>query len=137
MYACIYELRKNCCGWTGRVDIEGSTRGPRGPKNATFLLCVLKRRRNEKRAWKSPLNKEDKPVGEWHGRQPGRASGASHVQLSIPCILALENTVDRRCGIIISYLFIFDITWVKWADKRKIKIFKSKGLAIMAPFTGL
>ena len=34
----IYELRKNCCG-TGRVDltggeIEGSTRGPRGPKKS-------------------------------------------------------------------------------------------------------
>ena len=27
----IYELRKNCCGRDG--DIEGSTRGPRGPKN--------------------------------------------------------------------------------------------------------
>ena len=38
---------------------------------------------------------------------------------------------------LLSDLFIFDITWVKWADKRKIKIFKSKGLAIMAPFTGL
>ena len=32
MYACIYELRKNCCGTGGR-EIEGSTRGPRGPKN--------------------------------------------------------------------------------------------------------
>ena len=35
MLQLIYELRKNCCGrvdgWTG--DIEGSTRGPRGPKN--------------------------------------------------------------------------------------------------------
>ena len=35
MYACIYELWKNCCG-TGRDGtggkIEGSTRGPRGPK---------------------------------------------------------------------------------------------------------
>ena len=35
MLQLIYELRKNCCG---RVDgtggeIEGSTRGPRGPKN--------------------------------------------------------------------------------------------------------
>ena len=36
MFQLIYELRKNCCGWTGgRVDgtgIEGSIRGPRGPK---------------------------------------------------------------------------------------------------------
>ena len=34
MLQLIYELRKNCCGTGGRVDgeIEGSTRGPRGPK---------------------------------------------------------------------------------------------------------
>ena len=31
----IYELKKNCCGTDGRTggEIEGSTRGPRGPKN--------------------------------------------------------------------------------------------------------
>ena len=35
MLQLIYELRKNCCGLTGRVDgtDEGSIRGPRGPKN--------------------------------------------------------------------------------------------------------
>ena len=39
MLQLIYELRKNCCGTGGRVDgrkggeIEGSTRGPHGPKN--------------------------------------------------------------------------------------------------------
>ena len=27
-----YELRKNCCGREGWTEIEGSTRGPRGPK---------------------------------------------------------------------------------------------------------
>ena len=33
MYACIYELWKNCCGRDGTGGkIEGSTRGPRGPK---------------------------------------------------------------------------------------------------------
>ena len=39
MIQLIYELRKNCCGrvdGTGRDGwrIEGSTRGPRGPKKA-------------------------------------------------------------------------------------------------------
>ena len=38
MLQLIYELRKNCCGrdgWTGRDGkIEGSTRGPRGPKKS-------------------------------------------------------------------------------------------------------
>ena len=42
MYACIYELRKNCCGTGGRDgtgrDIEGSTRGPRGPKKTRILM---------------------------------------------------------------------------------------------------
>ena len=37
VFQLIYELRKNCCGWTGgRTDgteIEGSVRGPRGPNN--------------------------------------------------------------------------------------------------------
>ena len=34
MLQLIYELRKNCCGWTGRVDgtDRGSIRGPRGSK---------------------------------------------------------------------------------------------------------
>ena len=53
MLQLIYELRKNCCG-TGRVDgtgrdgeIEGSTRGPRGPKKAIepFRFLVLKRKK--------------------------------------------------------------------------------------------
>ena len=37
----IYELRKNCCGrdGTGGREIEGSTIGPRGPKNA-MAGCV-------------------------------------------------------------------------------------------------
>ena len=29
----IYELRKNCCGRVDGTGIEGSIRGPRGPKN--------------------------------------------------------------------------------------------------------
>ena len=45
----IYELRKNCCGTGGRdgTGIEGSIRGPRGPKKCLvvvftniFHLCV-------------------------------------------------------------------------------------------------
>ena len=38
----IYELRKNWRG-TGRVEIEGSTRGPRRPKNISFRqkICWL------------------------------------------------------------------------------------------------
>ena len=36
MYACIYELRKNCRGTGGR-GFEGSTRGPRGPKKLNSL----------------------------------------------------------------------------------------------------
>ena len=33
MFQLFYELRKNCCGTGGRDgEIEGSTRGPRGPK---------------------------------------------------------------------------------------------------------
>ena len=31
------EEKENCCG-TGRAGIEGSTRGPREPKNATRIL---------------------------------------------------------------------------------------------------
>ena len=39
MLQLIYELRKNCCGWTdGTGEIEGSTRGPRGPKKAPVEL---------------------------------------------------------------------------------------------------
>ena len=26
MYACIYELRKNCCGWTGRDGTGGESK---------------------------------------------------------------------------------------------------------------
>ena len=40
MLQLIYELRKN---WRGRVDgwrIEGSTRGPRGPKNVYCMKRV-------------------------------------------------------------------------------------------------
>ena len=41
MLQLIYELKKNCCGrvdGTGRDGkIEGSTRGPRGPKEIHFL----------------------------------------------------------------------------------------------------
>ena len=51
---------------------------------------------------------------------------------SLPWRTSLAGCVE-----LFSDLFIFDITWVKWADKRKIKIFKHKGSAIMAPFTGL
>ena len=42
MLQLIYELRKKCCG-TGRVDgeIEGSTRGPRGPKNIFNIFTNL------------------------------------------------------------------------------------------------
>ena len=41
MFQLIYELRKNCCGTGGRdVEIEGSTRGPRGPKKLSFTLFV-------------------------------------------------------------------------------------------------
>ena len=44
MLQLIYELRKNCCEWVdGRVDgtgeIEGSTRGSRGPKKSTLYNC--------------------------------------------------------------------------------------------------
>ena len=37
MLQLIYELRKNCCGRT-EGKIEGSTRGPRGPKKSVFYL---------------------------------------------------------------------------------------------------
>ena len=41
LFQLIYELRKNCCGWTGgRTGIEGSIRGPRGPKNCLDFLHV-------------------------------------------------------------------------------------------------
>ena len=45
MYACIYELRKNCCGTGGRdgTEIEGSTRGPRGPKKLLSLIVDSQR----------------------------------------------------------------------------------------------
>ena len=40
MLMLIYELRKN---WRGRVDgkIEGSTRGPRGPKNQNSEIIAV------------------------------------------------------------------------------------------------
>ena len=45
MYACIYELRKNCCGrdGTGGRGFEGSTRGPRGPKKRFCSLPQILR----------------------------------------------------------------------------------------------
>ena len=38
MLQLINELRKNCCGTGQDGKIEGSTRGPRGPKN-NFCCC--------------------------------------------------------------------------------------------------
>ena len=40
MYACIYELRKNCCGRVDGWRIEGSTRGPRGPKKNSLIFLL-------------------------------------------------------------------------------------------------
>ena len=39
LFQLIYELRKNCCGWT---EIEGSIRGPRGPKNGAIMKMEIK-----------------------------------------------------------------------------------------------
>ena len=48
----IYELRKNCCGrvdGTGGRNIEGSTRGPRGPKKITWCKYLSKGKDREPR----------------------------------------------------------------------------------------
>ena len=46
-----YELRKNCCGRDGTGgrdgDIEGSTRGPRGPKKSGLKKKSLTGRERE------------------------------------------------------------------------------------------
>ena len=44
MLQLIYELRKNCCGrvdGTGGRNIEGSTRGPRGPKKTNEFCTYM------------------------------------------------------------------------------------------------
>ena len=51
MLQLIYELKKNCCGTGGRDgtgrDIEGSTRGPRGPKKSGLKKKSLTGRERE------------------------------------------------------------------------------------------